>query len=80
MIRGFHIVRSAPDNFGKFIALGIVVWLSAQIFINIASIIGLLPLTGVPLPLVSLGGTNLLITLLSIGILANISKFTLTNK
>ena len=68
MIRGFHIIRHTTDNFGKLIALGIVVWLSAQIFINIASIIGLLPLTGVPLPFVSLGGTNLLVTLLGIGI------------
>ena len=76
MIRGFHIIRHTTDNFGKLIALGIVVWLSAQIFINIASIIGLLPLTGVPLPFVSLGGTNLLVTLLGIGILANISRFT----
>ena len=76
MIRGFHIVRHSTDNFAKLVALGIVVWLSAQIFINIASIIGLLPLTGVPLPFVSLGGTNLLVTLLGIGILANISRFT----
>jgi cell division protein FtsW len=76
MIRGFYVVRHAPDNFGKLIALGIVVWLSAQIFVNIASIIGLLPLTGVPLPFVSLGGTNLLVTLFGIGILANISRFT----
>ncbi|MCB9802601.1 putative lipid II flippase FtsW [Candidatus Nomurabacteria bacterium] len=79
MIRGFKIVREAPDNFAKLVALGIIIWLSSQIFINIASIIGLLPLTGVPLPLVSLGGTNLLVTLLGIGILANISKFTTIN-
>ena len=78
--RGFKIIRSAPDNFSKFIALGIVAWLSGQIFLNIGSIIALLPLTGVPLPFVSLGGTNLAITLLAVGILANISKYTLNHQ
>lgn len=78
--RGFKIVRTAPDNFSKFVALGIVAWLSGQIFLNISSIIALLPLTGVPLPFVSLGGTNLAITLLALGILANISKYTLNNQ
>lgn len=76
MIRGFNIIRNSNDNFAKLIALGIIIWLSIQTFINIASIIGLLPLTGVPLPFVSLGGSNLIVSLLGIGILANISKFT----
>ena len=76
MIRGFSIIRKSNDNFAKLVSLGIITWLSAQSFINIASIIGLLPLTGVPLPFVSLGGSNLIVTLLSIGILLNISKFT----
>jgi len=76
MMRGFYIIRNAPDNFAKLTALGITVWLSTQIFINIAGIIQLLPLTGVPLSFVSLGGSNLVVTLVSIGILANISRFT----
>ena len=76
MLRGFKIIRNSNDNFAKLIALGITIWLTAQVFINIAALIGLLPLTGVPLPFVSLGGSNLMVTLLSIGLLANISKFT----
>ncbi|MFA5126557.1 MAG: putative peptidoglycan glycosyltransferase FtsW [Patescibacteria group bacterium] len=74
--RGFLLVKQAPDNFSKLTALGIVIWLLAQVFINIAGMMQLLPLTGVPLPLISLGGSNLTVTLLSLGILANISKFT----
>ncbi len=76
MVKGFKIAKNANDDFGKLIALGITSWLSIQIFINIASIIGLMPLTGVPLPFVSLGGSNLAITLGAVGILANISKYT----
>ena len=79
LYRAFKIVKSSPDNFAKLATLGITIWLSAQIFLNIGSIIGLLPLTGVPLPFVSLGGSNLAITLLAMGIMANISKYTLTN-
>ncbi len=76
MLRGFKIIKESNDSFAKLLALGIIIWLAVQAFINIASIIGLLPLTGVPLPFVSLGGSNLIVSLLSIGILANISKFT----
>ncbi len=79
LYRAFKIVRSAPDNFAKLVALGIVIWFSVQIFLNIGSIISILPLTGVPLPFISLGGSNLAITLLAVGILANISKYSLKN-
>lgn len=75
MYKGFQITKNAPDNYAKFIALGITVWISSQIFINIAGMLQLMPLTGVPLPFISLGGTNLVMTLLSVGILANISRF-----
>ena len=74
--RGLLIVKNAPDNFARFVALGIVVWLVAQILVNIAGMMQLLPLTGLPLPFISLGGSNLTVTLLAIGILANISRFT----
>jgi cell division protein FtsW len=76
MLRGFRIIRHSEDNFAKLIALGITIWISLQIFINIAGMLQLLPLTGVPLPFISLGGSNLMVTLLSMGILANISRFT----
>ena len=75
MYRGFMIVKNSNDNFAKLIALGITIWISVQFFINVAGIIKLLPLTGVPLPFVSLGGSNLVATLAAMGILANISRF-----
>ncbi len=75
MYKGFQIAKNAPDNFSKLLALGITMWISSQIFINIAGMIQLMPITGVPLPFISLGGTNLVMTLLSVGILANISRF-----
>lgn len=74
--RGFHIARQSDDNFAKLLAIGISTWMAIQIFINIGGMIKLMPLTGVPLPFVSLGGTNLVVTLIAMGILANISKFT----
>lgn len=74
--RAFDIARHSQDNFAKLIAIGIGIWMAAQVFINIAGILKLIPLTGVPLPFISLGGTNLVVTLIAMGILANISKFT----
>lgn len=74
--RGLRVARTASDSFGRLLASGIVIWISVQIFINVGSIVGLLPLTGVPLPLISLGGSSLVITLIALGILLNISKQT----
>jgi len=74
--RGFQIIKHSDDTFAKLLALGIVIWMALQIFINIGGTIKLMPLTGVPLPFMSLGGTNLVVTLIAMGILANISKFT----
>ncbi|MBI3442213.1 MAG: putative lipid II flippase FtsW [Candidatus Sungbacteria bacterium] len=74
--RGIFIARRAPDVFGKLLGAGISVGIMAQVFINMAAISGLLPLTGIPLPMVSYGGTSLVITLASIGVLLNISKYT----
>jgi cell division protein FtsW len=76
IFRGFKIIKEAPDNFAKLVVLGITAWIAIQIFINIAGMIQLAPLTGVPLPFISLGGTNLVITLVAMGIMANISKYT----
>ena len=53
MYRGLKIARSAPDTFGKLIATGIIVWLVLQAFINIAAMVTLIPLTGIPLPFIS---------------------------
>lgn len=76
MFRGFSIIKNSDDNFAKLVALGITVWISLQIFVNISGMLQILPLTGVPLPFISLGGSNLVVTLISMGILANISRFT----
>lgn len=73
-LRGFKIAKSAPDNFGKLAAAGITFWIVIQAFINIAAISGIIPLTGVPLPFISYGGTSLVFLMAGVGILLNISK------
>jgi len=72
--RGFCIARSAPDAFGRLLAVGIVSWIVLQAFINMSAISGLIPLTGIPLPFISYGGTSLAVLLAAVGILLNISK------
>jgi len=74
--RGFLIAKHAPDYFGRNLAIGIVSWLVIQAFINIGGIINLLPMTGVPLPFISYGGSAILAALAAVGILVNISKQT----
>ena len=73
-IRGFKIAQNCPDNFGKILALGLTSWLSIQVVINLSSMTALLPLTGVPLPFISYGGSALVANLTAVGILLNISK------
>lgn len=72
--RGYRIFKETPDQFGRLLAVGIVSIILAQATLNISSMLGLLPLTGVPLPLVSHGGTALMVTLFELGVLLNISK------
>ena len=74
--RGLAIARKAPDMFGRMLALGITVWIGAQALLNIGAIVGLMPLTGLPLPFISLGGSSLVIMLAAAGVLLNISKQT----
>lgn len=74
--RGFYIARHAPDDFGQNLAVGIVSWLTIQAIINISGIINIMPMTGVPLPLVSYGGSAILAALSALGVLVNISKQT----
>ncbi len=72
--RGLMIARGAPDLFGQALASGIVAWLAIQAFLNIGGMINLVPMTGVPLPFISQGGSALLSALIGLGILVNISK------
>lgn len=74
VMRGLWIARRAPDPFSGLLAAGLVILITLQSFMNIASITGLFPLTGVPLVFMSQGGTSLLISLGSIGIILGISK------
>ena len=74
LYRGYIIATGAKDGFGKLLALGISSWVGLQSMINIAAISALIPLTGIPLPLISYGGSNLVVMLAGLGILINISK------
>ncbi len=72
--RGFFIAMRAKDNFGKLLAAGITSFIGIQIIINLGAMTALFPLTGVPLPFISYGGSALIVDLASVGILLNISK------
>ncbi len=73
-VLGLRIAKNAPDRFSKLTAVGIVTWIIFQAFVNIAAISGIMPLTGVPLPFISYGGTSIIFLLVGMGILLNIAK------
>jgi cell division protein FtsW len=72
--RGIRIARRAPDAFGSFVALGLTTMVVAQALINISVVLSMMPTKGIPLPLVSSGGSSLLITLVGLGVLLNVSQ------
>lgn len=72
--RGLGIAHRAPDGLGTLLAAGITVWITMEAFMNMLALTGLLPFTGNPLPFFSLGGSNLVSTLLGVGIVLNISR------
>jgi cell division protein FtsW len=72
--RGYKIASHAPDEFGRLMAVGITSWIIFQALINISAIVALIPLTGMPLPFISYGGTSLVFSLAAMGILLNIGK------
>jgi cell division protein FtsW len=74
--RGLKVARMAPDTFSRLLASGISLWMLLQAAINIAAMLSLVPLTGIPLPFISYGGSSLLFSMIACGILINISKFT----
>lgn len=74
IFRGFKAAEGASDKFGFLLAFGITILLSSQAIINLAAMVSLIPLTGVPLPFISYGGSALLTNLVAVGILLNISK------
>lgn len=74
--RILQIAKAAPDVFGMSLATGVVAWLSVQMFLNIGGQLNLIPMTGVPLPFISAGGSSALSVLIALGIVINISKQT----
>ena len=72
--RGLRLATQAPDAFGRYLIAGVMTWVGAQAFVNIGAMVGILPITGVPLPLVSYGGTALAVTLTALGVVANVSS------
>ncbi|HET7522397.1 MAG TPA: stage V sporulation protein E [Bacillales bacterium] len=72
--RGIRIALSAPDLYGSLLAVGIIGMVAIQVMINIAVVTGMMPVTGITLPFLSYGGSSLTLTLVSIGVLLNISR------
>jgi cell division protein FtsW len=71
---GARAALRAPDRFGALLAAGVTVWVVGQAVINIGAVVGLLPVTGIPLPFVSFGGSALIMTMLATGILVNVAR------
>lgn len=74
--RGLMVAAGAPDQFSRLLAAGISLWFCFQALINIGAMLSLVPLTGIPLPYISYGGTNLVVSLIGAGMLLNISRYT----
>jgi cell division protein FtsW len=72
--RGFKVAQDCNDKFGKILAVGLTSWLGVQAIINLGAMVSLIPLTGVPLPFISYGGSALVANLAAVGILLNISR------
>jgi cell division protein FtsW len=71
---GIRVARTAPNRFGTLVATGVTVWIAFQALVNIGAVTAALPVTGVPLPLVSFGGSSLVVSLIAMGILTNIAR------
>ncbi|NCF75009.1 MAG: putative lipid II flippase FtsW [Xanthomonadaceae bacterium] len=76
IFRGFQIAKKSNDKFSRLVVLGIISWLAIQEIVNIGAMVGLLPLTGVTLPLVSYGGSSIAVFLASMGMIGDISRYT----
>lgn len=72
--RGIRATVLIPDDFGRYLALGITTMLVIQAFFNMSVVLGMVPTKGIPLPMISFGGSSLLVTLISLGILQNVSE------
>ncbi len=77
--RGFKIALSAIDREGQLLAAGITIWLTCQAFFNMAANVGIIPLTGIPLPFLTYGGSSTIVTLVAFGLLLNVSRYAKQN-
>ena len=73
--RGWTIMRRAPDTFGSLLVAGVLAWFAFQLLINVGGVTRLIPLTGIPLPFLSAGGSSLLVSLVAIGLLLSVSRY-----
>ncbi len=75
VLRALSIAKRAPDTFSKLLAVGITTWIGGQALLNISAMVAIVPLTGIPLPFFSYGGSSLVTILTGVGILLNISRY-----
>ncbi len=75
--KGYQIAKNAPDKEGKLLAIGITIWLTLQTLLNIAANIGIIPITGLPLPFFTYGGSSTIVTFIGIALLLNISRYSI---
>jgi len=73
--RAYHVIRECPDRFGRLLGFGLISSLAIQTTINLSVVTGVLPVTGITLPLISYGGSSLIITLIELGLILNISRY-----
>jgi cell division protein FtsW len=78
--RGMTISRRAPDELGTLLAAGLTLWIGFEAFTNMSSVVNLIPYAGNALPFISVGGSNLLVTLAAVGILLNISRLSVKTR
>ena len=71
---GIRAATQSPDRFGALLALGLVAWVGAETLINVGAVVGVLPVTGIPLPFISFGGSSLVITMAAAGVLINVAR------
>jgi cell division protein FtsW len=75
LYRSYRVAIYAPDMFSRLLAIGVTTWFAYQGFLNLAAMLQLVPLKGVPLPFISYGGTNLVVSLFAAGVIVNISRY-----
>jgi cell division protein FtsW len=76
MLQGIRVASRAPDMYGSLLATGVTIMIGVQSFVNMYVVVGLLPTKGLTLPLVSYGGSSLVINCIAVGILMNVSRYT----